>query len=108
MGAMGSRIARRLRDHGYTIAVYPRNLKKAETLMAYGIAVVENLASLAGSVDVIFSCLTDDEAVRSVYLADGGVLASARAGAVVLEMSTISPAGLCNALRFSSPCHFTH
>jgi 3-hydroxyisobutyrate dehydrogenase len=91
IGAMGSRLARRLRDHGYTLAVYDRNVPKAEALLPYGIAVVESLAGLAAHVDVILSCLTDDDAVRTVYLAEEGVLASAPAGTLVLEMSTIAP-----------------
>jgi len=91
IGAMGSRLARRLREHGYTLAVYDRNAPKAEALLPYGIAVVESLAGLAAHVDVILSCLTDDDAVRTVYLAEEGVLASAPAGTLVLEMSTIAP-----------------
>src|SRR4029077_18980312 len=41
--------------------------------------------------DVILSCLTNDEAVRSAYTGSEGVFAGARPGTVVLEMSTISP-----------------
>lgn len=40
---------------------------------------------------MLLSCLTNDEAVRSVYTGAEGVFAGARAGTVVLEMSTISP-----------------
>jgi 3-hydroxyisobutyrate dehydrogenase-like beta-hydroxyacid dehydrogenase len=40
---------------------------------------------------VILSCLTNDEVVQSVYAGPAGVLAEARPGTVVLEMSTISP-----------------
>ena len=41
--------------------------------------------------DVILSCLTNDEAVQSVYAGPAGVFAEARPGTVVLEMSTIWP-----------------
>jgi 3-hydroxyisobutyrate dehydrogenase-like beta-hydroxyacid dehydrogenase len=40
---------------------------------------------------VVVSCLTNDEAVHNVYNGPQGVFAGARPGAVVLEMSTISP-----------------
>ena len=46
---------------------------------------------VAQSADVILSCLTNDDAVRSVYLEAGGVLSVARQGQVVIEMSTVSP-----------------
>src|ERR1700761_8952952 len=91
VGAMGSRIVRRLRDHGYQVTVYNRNRSKAEALLPYGVSVADTLAELGMSADVILSCLTDDEAVRDVYLGNDGILAHSRAGTVVLELSTISP-----------------
>lgn len=91
IGAMGSRIVRRLRDHKYEVAVYDRDPSKGEALLPYGVSVAGNLAQLSATADVILSCLTDDDAVRTVYLSPKGVLASARAGTVLLEMSTISP-----------------
>jgi anti-anti-sigma regulatory factor len=46
---------------------------------------------LVRGVDVVISCLTNDQIVYSVYTAAEGVFAGARPGTVVLEMSTISP-----------------
>jgi 3-hydroxyisobutyrate dehydrogenase-like beta-hydroxyacid dehydrogenase len=40
---------------------------------------------------VLLSSLANDAAVRSVYLDEGGVFATAKPGTVILEMSTISP-----------------
>ena len=91
MGAMGSRMAKRLRDHGYQVAVYDRSPSRAKALLPYGISVPESLAELAAKSDVILSCLPNDKAVQSVYAAREGVLTSARPGTVLLEMSTISP-----------------
>lgn len=91
VGAMGSRIVRRLRDHNYEVTVYDRAKSKSEALLPCGVSVAGSLAQLSATADVILSCLTDDDAVRSVYLSPEGVLASARADTVLLEMSTISP-----------------
>ncbi len=91
VGAMGSRIVRRLRDHSYQVSVYNRNRAKAEALLPYGVSVTGSLADLGMSADVILSCLSDDDAVRNVYLGQDGILASSRPGQVVLEMSTVSP-----------------
>jgi 3-hydroxyisobutyrate dehydrogenase-like beta-hydroxyacid dehydrogenase len=88
---MGGRIAQRLLNHGYQLSVYDRDLAKAEAIAAQGGAVATSIVELAGTVDVLLSCLTNDEAVRSVYTGSVGVLAGARPGTVVLEMSTISP-----------------
>ena len=91
VGAMGSRIVRRLRDRDYQVSVYNRNRSKALVLLTYGASVAESLVELEMSADVILSCLTDDDAVRNVYFGNDGILAGSRPGQVVLEMSTISP-----------------
>src|SRR6266853_2741039 len=91
LGNMGSRIAQRLIDNGYQVFVYDRNIAKADAIAARGGVVAKNILELAGSADVILSCLTNDEAVRSVYTEPEGIFAGARSGTAVLEMSTISP-----------------
>jgi 3-hydroxyisobutyrate dehydrogenase-like beta-hydroxyacid dehydrogenase len=91
LGNMGSRIARRLLDHGYQLSVYDLDPAKAEAVAAKGGTVAKNILELAHTVDVLLSCLTNDEAVRSVYTGPTGVFVGARPGTIVLEMSTISP-----------------
>jgi 3-hydroxyisobutyrate dehydrogenase-like beta-hydroxyacid dehydrogenase len=91
LGNMGSRIAQRLLDHGYQLAVYDVDIAKSEAIRAHGGIVAENILELARTADVILSCLTNDEAVRSAYAGSEGVFAGSRPGTVVLELSTISP-----------------
>jgi 3-hydroxyisobutyrate dehydrogenase-like beta-hydroxyacid dehydrogenase len=91
LGNMGSRIAQRLIDNGYRVFVYDRNITKADATAARGGVVAKNILELAGSADVILSCLTNDEAVQSVFAGPAGIFAKARPGTIVLEMSTISP-----------------
>ena len=91
LGNMGGRIARRLLDHGYQLSVYDRDLAKTGPIAARGGVVAKNIPELARSTDVFLSCLTNDEAVRSVYTGPEGVLAGPRSGTVILEMSTTSP-----------------
>jgi len=91
LGNMGGRIAQRLLGHGYQLEVYDRDPSKAEAIAAQGGARAKNVFELARAADVVLSCLTNDEAVRSVYTGEEGILAGARRGTIVLEMSTISP-----------------
>jgi 3-hydroxyisobutyrate dehydrogenase len=93
LGAMGSRIAKRLLDHGYQLGVYDRDPAKSQAFAQQGGMVKDTIVELAQASDVILSCLTNNEAVESVYMGREGVLAGARPGTVVLEMSTISPQG---------------
>jgi 3-hydroxyisobutyrate dehydrogenase-like beta-hydroxyacid dehydrogenase len=91
LGNMGSRIAHRLLEHEYQVCVYDVDRTKAETMAAQGGVVAGNIIDLARTVDVVLSCLTNDEIVHSVYTGPEGVFAGVRPGTVVLEMSTISP-----------------
>src|ERR1700691_1703480 len=90
LGNMGSRIAKRLLDHGYPLVAYDRDIVKAAAVAAEGGFTAKNILELVRTADVILSCLTNDEAVQSVYTGPAGVFAEARPGTVVLEMSTIS------------------
>ena len=91
LGNMGSRIAQRLLDHGYHIVAHDRESAKVQAVVAERGFAVKNVHELARTCDVILSCLTNDEAVQSVYAGPAGVFAEARPGTIVLEMSTISP-----------------
>ena len=91
LGNMGSRIAQRLLDHGYPLVAYDRDTAKAEAVAAGRGFTAKNILELARTANVIISCLTNDEAVQSVYTGPAGVFAEARSGTIVLEMSTISP-----------------
>jgi 3-hydroxyisobutyrate dehydrogenase len=91
LGNMGSRIAQRLLDHGYQLAVYDVDISKSDAIRAQSGTVAKNIVELARTADVILSCLTNDDAVRSAFTGTDGVLAGSRPGTIVLEMSTISP-----------------
>lgn len=88
---MGSRIVRRLLANGYQVKVYNRDRTKAEILIAVGAVLTDSLSALATRTKVIMSCLTDDSAVRHVYLAPDGILSQSAPGTIVIEMSTIHP-----------------
>jgi 3-hydroxyisobutyrate dehydrogenase-like beta-hydroxyacid dehydrogenase len=91
VGNMGSRIAQRLLDHGYHLVAYDREIARVKAVVEERGFAAKNILELARTADVILSCPTNDETVQSVYTGTAGVFAQAQPGAVVLEMSTISP-----------------
>jgi 3-hydroxyisobutyrate dehydrogenase-like beta-hydroxyacid dehydrogenase len=91
VGAMGSRMAKRLLDAGFKVVVFDRKRGKVEALAAQGAAIAPNVRTLAMEADVIMSCLFNDDAVKEVYGGDDGVVLSAAPGNIIIEMSTISP-----------------
>ena len=92
LGNMGSRMAKRLLDHGYQVIVYNRSRSAAGALVEFGATVAGSVAELASEADVILSSLTNDDVVKSVYADPQGVFAYVRRGSAVIEMSTVSPA----------------
>jgi 3-hydroxyisobutyrate dehydrogenase len=91
LGLMGSRLTHRLHLDGWPIQAWNRSPEPADKVSKWGIRIAPSLADLVAGSDVILSSLTNDDAVRSVYLNPGGVFSTARAGTIMLEMSTISP-----------------
>jgi 3-hydroxyisobutyrate dehydrogenase-like beta-hydroxyacid dehydrogenase len=91
LGYLGSRIARRLVAAGFPMVVYDLEYRNAMELAHAGAEIARTPAELAAEVDVVLSCLPDELAVETVYLGPGNVLASARQGTRIIEMSTISP-----------------
>ena len=86
---MGTAIAERLLDGGYRLVVYSRTPSKADTVRARGAVVAEMVEELAAQADVVLTSLPNDEAFESVA---GDVLAAARPGTVLADISTVSPA----------------
>jgi len=91
IGNMGSRMAKRLLDHGYQLIAYNRSRKAAEALAKSGAKVADSIAELAAEADVVLSSLTNDQAVKSVYTDEKGVFAHLHQGSAVIEMSTVLP-----------------
>jgi len=89
LGNMGTAIAERLLDAGYHLVVNNRTPEKAEALVARGAVVATTAGDLAERVDVVLTSLADDEAFEAVA---ASVVAAARPGTVLVDVSTVSPA----------------
>lgn len=93
LGAMGSRMAARLLDAGHAVVAYNRSPGPAEALRAKGATLASTPREALADVDVALSMLTDDGASRSVWThPETGGLAGVKAGTVIIESSTLSPA----------------
>jgi 3-hydroxyisobutyrate dehydrogenase-like beta-hydroxyacid dehydrogenase len=91
LGAMGAGIAQRLIDAGYEVVGWNRTKAKAEPLLAAGMGWADSPRELAGSVDVLFTMLTNTAAIESTADGEDGVLAGLRPGMVWADISTIAP-----------------
>jgi 3-hydroxyisobutyrate dehydrogenase len=91
LGLMGSRLTERLHTSGWNVQAWNRSPEPASAMRQKGIPIAASLAALVADSDVVISCLANDTAVRGVYCDTGGVFSAAKPGAILLEMSTISP-----------------
>ncbi len=89
---MGSRIAARLLAARHEVHGWNRTPGKAPVLEAAGLVIEPSPAKVARASDVVFSMVTDTEAVQEIVAGPGGLLEGLRPGAVLVEMSTIDPA----------------
>jgi 3-hydroxyisobutyrate dehydrogenase len=92
LGAMGSRIVKRIIDAGFKVVVFDRTREKAEAVAAQGATLAPTPQALTIKAEVIMSCLSNDNAVKAIYRGADGVIFSAAPGNIIIEMSTISPA----------------
>lgn len=91
LGAMGSRMAARLRDAGHELVVWNRTRAKAEEL---GVLVADSPRAAAQRAEAVFTMVADPEALQAVTEGDEGALAGLGAGSVLIEMSTVGPEAL--------------
>ena len=91
LGAMGSRMARRLIDAGMSVRLYNRTPGPAERV--HGGVVATSPRAAAEGADVVISVVTDDEAARAVWLhPERGALLGLGPRAIAVESSTVTPA----------------
>jgi 3-hydroxyisobutyrate dehydrogenase-like beta-hydroxyacid dehydrogenase len=91
LGNMGHGMATNLLKAGHQITVYNRSPGKAETLVQQGATAARNVAE-ASTGEVVFTMLSDDEAVENVAFGENGIVASLAPGATHVSSSTISVA----------------
>ncbi|MBE4741277.1 MULTISPECIES: NAD(P)-dependent oxidoreductase [Streptomyces] len=88
LGNMGGRMARRLVAAGYDVLGHDM---RTENVTACGATPVESVAEVARRCDVVLLSLPESKVVEAVVLGEQGVLAGAREGQVVVDLSTSAP-----------------
>lgn len=91
LGLMGRPIALNLIRAGYPLMVYARREAALTPLLAEGAVASPSPQALAAACDIVFINVSDTPDVEQVVLGEEGVIRGARAGCVVVDMSTISP-----------------
>ncbi len=92
LGTMGAGMAKNILKAGHELTVHNRSRQKEEPLAAEGAARAQSPSQAASNARIIVICVSDTPDVEDIVLGNEGIIDGAREGAVVVDMSTISPA----------------
>lgn len=92
LGRMGQAMAGRLLAAGFPLTLHNRTRSRADALVASGAIWADTPAEVAARSDIIFTILTDEQAVETVYCGQDGLLSTDVPGRLFIEMSTIRTA----------------
>lgn len=91
LGIMGRGMARNLLKAGFSLRVWNRTASRMQPLVDEGAEAGESPADVARHSELIITCVSDTPDVEKVILGEDGVIHGAKAGALVVDCSTISP-----------------
>lgn len=91
LGVMGQAMAANLMRSGHAMNVYARRLETLNNLIADGAVAYSTARDLAAASEVVFIMVTTTADVEQVLFAENGVVHGAKAGTIVVVMSTIAP-----------------
>lgn len=90
-GVMGRSMAGHLLAAGHPVHVFNRTKAKAQPLLDAGAMWHDSAGSAAAKADIVITMLGYPKDVEETYLGPGGIIERARAGALLIDMTTSSP-----------------
>ncbi|MDF0602075.1 NAD(P)-dependent oxidoreductase [Psychromarinibacter sp. C21-152] len=91
LGIMGALMAGHILEAGHQLHLYNRTRAKADDLVAHGATWHDNPGRVAEHCDIVFTMLGYPPDVEAVFLGPDGLVARARPGTVLVDMTTSSP-----------------
>jgi 3-hydroxyisobutyrate dehydrogenase-like beta-hydroxyacid dehydrogenase len=92
LGAMGEPMVRALRRAGFAVTACAHRRRDAiDRLGEIGVVEATDPAGVARASDIVIVCVPDAPQVEEVLFGERGIASGARAGATIVDMSTISP-----------------
>jgi len=91
-GVMGKSMARHIMNGGYQLMVYNRTKQKALELVAKGAKWCNTVTELTAAADLIITIVGYPADVEELYFGPDGIIANARLGIYLVDMTTSTPA----------------
>jgi len=91
LGNLGIVIAENLLEFQKPVYVYNRTASKANALKEKGVEVCSSVKELASQCDIVFSIVSDDNALKQITEDKDGIAENLHSGGIHVSMSTILP-----------------
>ena len=91
LGNMGEPMASNIRKSGFDMTVFDLNPHVMEPLVRAGAAAMRSASEVAERSDVVLTSLPGSPEVEAAYLLSGGLIDAAKAGAVLVDLSSVLP-----------------
>ena len=88
VGHMGAPMARNLLKAGHQVTVFDPSAENAQAMVAGGAKQAASLVELSATNDIIVSMLPSGRELKVAYLDNDGIVAHAKAGALLIDCST--------------------
>jgi 3-hydroxyisobutyrate dehydrogenase len=92
LGIMGRGMVANLMKAGFEVCVWNRTASQMNEFVEKGAKAATSPRQVAEQSDIIITCVSDTPDVEAVILGENGVIHGVKAGSLVIDMSTISPA----------------
>ena len=89
-GRMGVAMAGFILKAGYPLVVYSRSAASRQKLVTLGAREATSVTQCAHEADIVFSCISNDAALREIALGQQGVVDNAKPNAIFVDTSTVS------------------
>ncbi|MBP8036664.1 MAG: 2-hydroxy-3-oxopropionate reductase [Negativicutes bacterium] len=91
LGIMGKPMAKNLLKAGYELVVFDINQEAVAEVVAAGAVKAENAKEVAAKSEAVITMLPNSPHVKTAVLGENGVLAGAKPGLILIDMSSIAP-----------------
>ena len=91
VGVMGRSMVRNLMKNGFAVTIYTRTKSKAEDVIAEGAVWKDTVKECVAGQDAVITIVGFPKDVEEVYFGEGGIIANAPEGSVLIDMTTTSP-----------------
>lgn len=91
LGVMGKPMSKNLLKAGYEVVALDIHKKDLDEVVAAGAKAADSPKAVAEQVPLVITMLPNSPQVREVVLGERGVIEGAKAGSILIDMSSIAP-----------------